>query len=82
MSGRPAFVAIALEGKVEVHAPGLGSYATLCGLDGDDPDAGQSPAELKRGAKIDCKDCIGIITFAKQFGRRDFKPAQSIGGAK
>lgn len=69
------FIAIESDGVYQVHASGEGAgfpYATLCGLDGDDSRAGQKPAALIIGAKIDCPQCRGIIRAAKTFRPRDF----------
>lgn len=68
------FVAIECDGKVEVHAgpPDGSPYATLCGLDGDDSVAGQKPAALQIGARINCPQCRGVIYHSKTFRPCDF----------
>lgn len=71
----PHYVAVAQDGVINVHASGTGigsDYATLCGMDGDDPSIGQRPAALQVGAKIDCQQCIDIIRAAKKYRERDF----------
>lgn len=75
------YIAIECDGIVQVHAEGLGSYATLCGLDGNDSKVGQKPATLLIGARIDCPTCIGIIQHAKKYRARDFAhhPTQARG---
>lgn len=66
------YVAIESDGVVEVHAEGDANYATLCGLDGDDPVVGQRGAPLDIGARINCPHCIGAIRYARQFTEKDF----------
>ena len=60
-------VAVECDGQVEVHLPGAvgADYATLCGLDGDDDGAGQTPAEVPRGARVTCHSCIHIWRAAR-----------------
>jgi hypothetical protein len=65
-------VAIRSEGRVEVHAEGIGNYATLCGLDGDDSAVGQEPAEVPPGARIDCATCRQVWDLCRGFRRVDF----------
>jgi len=69
------YVSIECDGVVQVHAVGLGNYATLCGLDGDDDGSGQRPANLLIGARINCPDCRAIIEAAKKYRARDFEKA-------
>lgn len=64
------FVAVKMSGKVDVHADSTDStYATLCGLDGDDshPHVEQSPAVLPKQPKITCVQCQMIIEHAKKY---------------
>ncbi len=56
-------VGVEVDGVVEWHIPGVGGadYATLCGLDGDDPAIGQTGiVQAPRGTKIDCQECKSI----------------------
>lgn len=69
------FVAIEHDGEIGIHAlphGADGGYATLCGMDGDDPGCGQRPAELPMGAKIDCGQCKSIIRMARKYSEKDF----------
>lgn len=64
------------EDAVIVHAGPAdtgGDYATLCGLDGDDPGADQRTVPVPRGgrARIDCDHCCGIIKKAWTYTARD-----------
>ena len=69
------YVAISICGEIEIHAPaGAGAdYATLCGLDGDDPILEHVTVKIPHGAKIDCKDCWAIFEAAKELRKTDFK---------
>lgn len=75
MSRQDHMIAIRVDDITEVHATGGSGvdYATLCGLDGDDPGAGQYPAELPKQAKIDCVACRQIFERARQLRKTDFK---------
>jgi hypothetical protein len=67
------YVAVEVEGEVFVHAhDATGNYATLCGLDGDDPRAGQRPAQVPLGAKISCHTCQKIIVMSRKYTKKDF----------
>lgn len=65
------FVGILSGDTLEVHAGSHdGTYATLCGLDGDDPhpDVRQSVVKLsKREREITCRSCQSIIETAKKY---------------
>lgn len=69
----PTFVAIESDGEVEIHAesPDGNSYATLCGLDGDDFGEGsqvnQRTVELPKRPKITCVGCQLIIETARKY---------------
>jgi hypothetical protein len=65
-------IAVRTDGRVEVHAKGIGDYATLCGLDGNDSSVGQEPAALPPGAKIDCAQCRQLWDAWQTFQRADF----------
>jgi len=70
------FIAVIVEGTLSIHARDTtGNYATLCGLDGDDPHPGaqQSMAKVPRGRKIDCTACRNIWQVAKQYRATDFE---------
>lgn len=65
------FVAVNVEGTTETHLPHpLGEYATLCGLDGDDPGSRQSPA--KPASKVTCDDCKAIFELCRKYQQSDF----------
>jgi hypothetical protein len=69
-------VAITVEGLTQVHARGNlgngGNYASLCGLDGDDPGSEQAAGELPWNAKIDCPQCQDMWKAWGRFKPRDF----------
>lgn len=68
------FIAIKCDDLVEVHADGTGlgfGYATLCGMDGADPVAGQYPADLPKRPKINCEECRALIVEARRWTKRD-----------
>lgn len=69
-------VAIMVDGVVSAHASGVGApggYATLCGLDGNDPSARQEAVPLMPGALIDCETCDALWNAWKRYSARDFK---------
>lgn len=73
-----AKVAIVHAGERQVHASSTnGVYATLCGLDGDDPDPAvqQSACTVNPQDKITCPDCFAIWFTAKEYRRTDFHPS-------
>lgn len=71
------FIAISCDGTIETHATSgelmAGSYATLCGLDGDDPapNVKQKIVPLHNRPKIDCAQCIAMIRHAKKYASHD-----------
>ena len=65
-------IAVITDGVLEVHAAGLGNFATLCGLDGNDPDASQIPAPLPMNPRIDCPQCFSAWKAWRTFSARDF----------
>lgn len=69
-------IAILVDGIRQVHADSHnGNHATLCGLDGDDPDDSvrQSPASRpERGEKITCPECRSIWETARLYRAADF----------
>lgn len=69
-------VAVIQDGVRGIHAgDATGNYATLCGLDGDDPDqhVQQSMSIVKRGEKINCDQCRSIWSKARQYRISDFE---------
>jgi hypothetical protein len=71
------FIAIDCDGIIEVHATGDGlgfGYATLCGLDGADDAAGQSPADLPTNPKINCEHCRALIVESRRWTKKDLGP--------
>lgn len=69
-------IGVIIEGVAEVHLEGVNSnYATLCGLDGDDPRLNQvsfGPMKPMIGAKCTCRDCMSIWIEAQKYKRSDF----------
>ena len=69
------YVAVSCEGVVGIHLPdATGNYATLCGVDGDDPALQMHMAEVPQNAKVDCRECKQIWDVARQFREADFAP--------
>jgi len=69
-------VTIICDGVTDVHLPHPdGTYATLCGMDGDDYDdtgvfggaVDQRTVKTPRGAKVSCRKCWDIWSHASQF---------------
>lgn len=73
------YVAIEAMGQREIHAMGcISDYATLCGLDGNDPhqDVQQATVALQAsGDRITCPDCRAIWQHAKSYRSSDFTPS-------
>lgn len=68
-----SLIAIRQYDKIEVHiTASYGSYATICGMDGDDPGCGQYPAEVPKNGKVSCLDCYRTWQMSKSFKRSDF----------
>jgi hypothetical protein len=67
-------VAIVCDGDRQIHMAGDGNYATACGLDGNDPTAGQSMSATTNLStdKIDCPHCLRLWELCRQYGKRDF----------
>lgn len=49
-----------------------GSYATVCGIDGDDKCVGQEPTTTDPRSKINCRDCKNTWEICQEFKRSDF----------
>lgn len=67
-------VAILSGGVTSIHFPHKnGNYATLCGMDGDDPDktVDQMEIELPKNARVDCEDCIALFDVCKKYKESD-----------
>ena len=64
--------AVVVDGVREVHMIGDGTYATLCGVDGDDPNAGQFMSTVNDHEKINCAACVRLWTACRAFSRGDF----------
>lgn len=72
MRNRMKMVAVQIEDEIHVHMKGNSTYATLCGLDGDDPGAQQKMVSLPKGARINCEQCAQIYTVARMYQPSDF----------
>ncbi len=73
-------VGVECDGTVEWHVPCVGGpdYATLCGLDGNDPSIGQTGVvEAPRGTRINCGACHGIWQGLRELKLRDVDFAAS-----
>lgn len=72
--------AIEIDGVITTHMPDAsGCYASACGCDGDDPQVGQSPAEVPyEGAKINCRECYALFLVARPFKLSDFDPGGTL----
>lgn len=80
MKRKVAMVAISFEGVIDVHAaPSHGAYATLCGLDGNDSDVQQSPAELPQDARIACTDCWKVVAHSRLYSPSHFDAKAVLG---
>lgn len=67
------FITVEVDGEVLVHLPGvISDYATLCGLDGDDPVENMRTLETKRGAKVTCEHCQAIWRACKDYRSTSF----------
>lgn len=69
----PKFVTVKCDDETLTHLPAAADYATLCGLDGDDPAIGLYTLPTPKGAKIDCEQCQAIWLLCKQFRSSSFK---------
>lgn len=67
-------VYILSDGKADTHVAfeSLG-YATLCGMDGDDPGIGQETLGYPAGAKVSCEHCKLLAQEGWQWELSDFK---------
>lgn len=68
------YITVDANGVIEVHAHGATcDYATLCGLDGNDPNyaVAQKVIATPDGAKINCPDCVAIIRMARRYTKAD-----------
>jgi hypothetical protein len=65
-------IGVVIDGETSWHAANVGTgpdYATLCGIDPDDPAIGHTgTVEPKRGQKITCQECFnawrGVVDLA------------------
>lgn len=64
-------IGVVIDGETGWHAVNVSGtdYATLCGIDPDDPSIGHTgTVEPKRGQKIDCQECYsawrGVVDLA------------------
>jgi len=68
------YVAISSNGPVGVHfLDTTGCYATLCAMDGDDPDpsVNQKIVPAPRGGRVDCRQCIAIYDAVQGYTEDD-----------
>lgn len=74
MARHACFIAVSVDGVVGFHIVGDGNYATLCGLDGDDPSPAvqQRIAELPNVPRIDCVNCWRAFVACQQLRLSDF----------
>ncbi len=73
---RNHYVAILCDDVTTIHATDMsGNYATLCGMDGDDPDdaVDQRYVDVPCRAKINCQQCKNIVEHARKYTKRDFE---------
>jgi len=67
-------VTIDYEGELRTHIGfTVGSYATICGMDGNDAFIGQQTTiETPAGAKLDCPQCYAMWAEARKWKVIDF----------
>jgi len=68
------FVTIVVAGESTVHFPDWsGNYETLCQMDGNDNDSfvQHRTVKTKKGAKVNCQQCINIWEYCQQFNESD-----------
>ena len=56
--------------EVANHFPDIsGNYATLCGMDGDDPthEVGQETIPTPKNAKVNCRLCSSIYLLCREY---------------
>ena len=73
-------IGIRVDGIVSVHLPDTtGNYATMCGLDGDDPNeqTRQEGVTISDSAKIDCVRCTAIWEVCGRYRASDFAPTRT-----
>lgn len=67
-------VTIDCDGELQTNLPpAIGTYSTLCGMDGDDPAIGLITRETIQGSKVDCEACQAIWGMARTFKSSAFK---------
>lgn len=67
------YITVSLDGNVFTHFKGLHSYATICGLDGDDPVLGMETLPTPHGKKVDCPYCIELWEYMSKYTKRDIE---------
>lgn len=66
-------VTVEVEGLTFTHiGESVGDFATLCGLDGDDPGVLQRTVPTPNGAKVNCAHCWGIWNICRDWRASDF----------
>lgn len=74
MTDKNRFVGVEADGVKRTHLPHpTGSHATLCGLDGDDPDPSVDQRPAKPGRAVDCDECRMIFELCQEYSAKDFK---------
>ena len=78
MTDKNRFVGVKVDGVRQTHLPHpTENYATLCGLDGDDPstymDRTVDQRPVKPGRVVDCNQCRMIFELCQEYSAKDFK---------
>lgn len=65
-------VGVSVNGEVAYHIPNAwGDYATLCGLDSNDPGIGHYPVPTPKNQKVNCVECKTMWRNLKQLCVRE-----------
>ena len=73
MNNKKWFVGVEVAGVKQTHLPHpTGQYATLCGMDRDDPDPSVAQRPVSPGLAVDCNECRMIFVLCKRYGPKDF----------
>jgi len=71
MTDYNALISIKCAGTIKTHIiDSTDNYATLCGMDGDDPHPGVDQRIMPAtGVQVDCPQCVGIWKMAHKIHR-------------